>query len=1202
MPTGSTENVVSRIQYFSCPGVIKCDSTGFSNMSVFNSVKYQVWYQLANSITDEVYEDDVESGDYTLATDTDSFTIENSIVTNHTGAYILRHDANLCTTLVFDTTETINSTDSHYVYGLTKLLDWALGTSTSTLYETYNGNISFDSTFLSSYSTYASNGYKYLSQAEEDVIKAYYTTYINTDEDAWDTLWAEITYQQADDDGTVKYVLVNASDFMSAVTTYYSNTSTYGSNRNNATVYKFQEVLQWAHNDKDFGVQISVDGETPDLGVVGLYDWENLIDSDYSSWALTSTGGYTNSKYAKSPYLEDDTEYISTYELEVILAMLLNSKTNSSSGPGTTCEAYVQNLRDSYFEIPRFFTTDGIATLISQAYADLNKSISGSSDSGFSAELTSFSVCGVTVTSPHITSLDGSTLGFDYFDSLTTLYVHGDYDGGLKAFHTTHTLTVFFNRVTSNNLKLINFAAEYCSDEYIDFSIETISNLDSLQRVSLYHNQGITNIGALLKTNMENLTYVDVADINLLNEYSEFTLQAINYKASNPTVYYTPDGTTYHTTYTEKLNSNAEGLIYLEEFYSLLAENAQLAQNVYTEDSSSISIQWVIEEGNGITYVNSSMTSDITSITYPYTNYYAVSTEFTYNSYTFEANHLYLIYSNDDGNIAFSMCYDPNGDEIVLNYGTTIADELTETEVSTFLSTHDITATDMSGTSDKTYNQGSFTETSFGTNSNSYPTNYTNRYVRNTSTSTLTIYDSDGNTLATLSIYSLGTYGTKTRRSTETYYTYSYTNAITAIAYKYYASIDSTTGIYTITLAEYYLAQTDGGSENHYTTTITETFNNWYYCTSRSRSGWFGYTYTFKDLLYDYPNAASIYSSSTSTTYNLYSSTYGYSSSSSTVEDDDSPVTISATSSYALYDSYVYYSAMLASSTTFDTLDTLLDEEYVTVETGKTYYNEGSSITISNTNYKLSLNSSGDGGGFTYTEVSDTTSIQNVKYMNDLLKEANSHLNDKYLGLYYHNYFAYGGSTLSYNGFTYTQYGVYYLELDDDGYFYWAQDSVTNSQSYEVISDLNSDNSVNYEDVIKLVGNLDSTYEGKIYYYNGTPSSSNTNGSYVWYKVMHNTETGAYELRKFGTIASYYDVCNASTGYFSVKTPNLNSSGLYMICNLMKYMDTYTFSTGASDSDYTYGIGGTRTAVVTALVTGSDGTKYSRKFVIEVTG
>ena len=1191
MPTTSgSPNSASRIQYFTCPGVIKCDSNGFSNMSVFNSVKYQVWTDLKKT-SDESYNNDVKSDDYTLSSDNTSFTISNNVVTNHTGAYILKHDAYFCTTLAFDTTEKYTSTDNHIIYGLSKLIDWATSSSIDSLSTRYKNDVSFESSFISTYGSYVSNGASFLNTDELAVIKAYYVTYINKnlDDASWNTIINNSTYRILDSNGNPKYSLVNAQEFGSKISAYFSDTSTYGSNQNSSSYSKFLEVQQWAHNDKDFTAD-GADGTSPCLGVTGTAVWSYLIvnsndeSSSTSDWSYSSTSGWSSSKYAKSDYAEDNTSYITRAELEIILAFLLNSKPYSSSSYKSNIYSFVKDIRDNYFTIPTYFNDDGIATLISQAYSDLGLSLSGTSTTGFSAEISEFKVAGVTFTTPHVTLLDASTAGLDYFPNLTTLYIHGDFDNKLRAFHQDNTLTTLFNRIISNNTKLVNLALEFCSDSNMSLELDNIYKLENLEVISFRHNQAISNIGALLKLNLSKLSYVDVSDINLKNEYSEFTLQAINLKSEvTHTVYYSIDGNTNATEYTEKLPEDAEGLIYLEEFYTLLAENAQLTQYVYDEDKE-VQVQWAIEEGNGLTYIDSSKTSSLDSISYPYTNYYFVTSDFTYNGTTFTKNHLYKIYSSDNGKtIAFIEVKDDNGNAIELLSGEP-SDELTSEEKEEAINGLEKQTIEEKG--DYSLSQtGAFNGVTISSSSSTKPSNSENSIYASSSTSTTitcVCYDSNGKELYTYSsCYSFG-YLSTTLSRTLTYIKYddTLTNGISTSISKYYYVSES--GHYNIYKKVYDIYVADKIETTTSTREDSETFKCWYvsnYRTGRRNN----YTYTFINLLGAYPSISYIVFDGT--TYYVNDSNYGYSlvtgtpTSTSSTEDNINNVNVSSNE--------IIYSAMNASSSLSSAVSDI--NKTISITNSSSYYDNGTSSTITSGVYNIGLSSD----GFAYTSSGSSTAIQNAKYMYDILTTANTHLNDAYFGLYYHKYYAYGGSTATYNGITFTQQNIYYLEIGSDGKFYWAQDSNTNARTYTVITGTSETN------LVSAVGSLSSSDEGKIYYYSGSAVSTFTLGTSIWFKVVYNSETGSYEFRRFGTLSDVYLEC--SSGTFIERSNSLNSTGLKSICNIVEYMDTNFFSSGSTSTNYTYGIGGTRTAVIKAIIT-VNGVKYERLFVVKVIG
>jgi hypothetical protein len=235
---------------------------------------------------------------------------------------------------------------------------------------------------------------------------------------------------------------------------------------------------------------------------------------------------------------------------------------------------------------------------------------------------------------------------------------------------------------------------------------------------------------------------------------------------------------------------------------------------------------------------------------------------------------------------------------------------------------------------------------------------------------------------------------------------------------------------------------------------------------------------------------------------------------------------------------------------------------------------------------------------FTYTSA-DATTVGTAYYMKDILDEANSHLNDNKFGLYYHEYYAYGGNTLTLNGFTYTKQNVYRLEIGNDNKFYFSQSSESNRKTYEVISG-------NYQTVATLVQNINSTYLGKIYYYNGSSNESNTQCSNLFYEVRYNDESKTYDLKKFGVLDHKFDICtngnfNNTTTLNNYAIPSLNNQELGIITNLMKYMDSTLCTQGNITTKYTYGIGGSHNAVISARVT-VNGVEYIRKYLITVVG
>lgn len=1184
MPTGEEYHEDSRIQYFNTPGVIKPDQNGFDNLSVFNSVKYQVWHDLANNVLDESYEDDVRSDNYTTTSDTLSFTTSGNTITNHTKAYILCHDANLCETLAFSLTESVTSTDNHLIYGLSKVIDFILSDTTKTFGEVYTGDISFESSFVTENTGVKSNGRKYITDTEKTLLKNYYLNYIKNDSQAFEEMYSNSTYQVMDEFSYPKYVLVNGDVFASSVQSYYNNTSTYGANGTDGTYGKFLEVLQWAHNDKDSTHDATgVIGEPPCMALIGIADWTFTSDDTWTKGTTYTYGSWANSKYAKSIkngdeyYLEDETTYITKGELEILMVALLNSKSSLSNSSKT----YIQTLKKNHFVIPSYLSETGIRTIIETAYNDLEKSVSGDSNSGFTAEMTSFTTMGVTYTTPHIVLMDGSTAGFDYFPNLKTMIVIGDYNNHLKAFNTTDTLNNFYTRLISNNTKIENLALEYVSDSYVDFDISNIYKFRDVSKINISHNHGITNIGSLLKFDFSKLGYVDVFDIGQEFKYEEFVLQALKLKTS-ATVYYS-DGSVRNE-YLQSLSPDAEGLIYIDEFDELVAENLNLTQIAYTPDSQKII--WGIEEGNGIQKVEATNVT-LPTLT-PYTNYFLATDTFTYDGMNFETGCIYLIYL-DGSNIRYQK--QTSIGQVIVG---TPAESLSDDEITQYISDNNLTPQEVTSGRVFSYtnNDGTWDEFDSSTGAVS---------LWSGSSSTITITNRDGNTQTVSSVRGFGysTRNTTTRTATISNQYAIYHDSIAFNVERYYAVYEN--GIYTIRHVTYVYNSYDSATLYSANTTYNESVYDFYYM----QRSWF--TNNYYSLLNDYPNAA--YVTVDGQTYDLLSDTYHFNSTYVSENISGSQNYGGDTQNEQISNDEIL-NAFGITSTVATNLETMLSARYYRVTTAKTYRStESTTYTIAAGTYEVGLKTLAQGGGFSYTNASSNlTNIQLALAMENILAEANSHYWDlveglqagtpaySSFGIYYHNYYAYTGATITINGHTYTHNNIYRMveHIDPDNfsnsYFEFSQDGMTENEKY--FTEITGTQT----NIVNVITELSYSDVGKVYYYTGTANEALTQGTNIWYHVLQNEETGAYELIKFGELGVYNDIVNATNGSFYQTLPSRNNDGLRVVCNIVKYRDDATNSTR-----YEYGVGGERKAVLRCIIN-VGGIDYTRYFVIKVIG
>ena len=348
------------------------------------------------------------------------------------------------------------------------------------------------------------------------------------------------------------------------------------------------------------------------------------------------------------------------------------------------------------------------------------------------------------------------------------------------------------------------------------------------------------------------------------------------------------------------------------------------------------------------------------------------------------------------------------------------------------------------------------------------------------------------------------------------------------------------------------------------------------------------------------------------------------------VSNTSGPVTINEINS-----SSVYYTAAPLSSTIIVNMEEALHQKYVKFVVGTTnycgyypsadLYDKGilSSITYGNyagSAYEIILNSS---GGFSYNQISNTGKIGTAyKYaasMIDILNEANTVLASsktdadyyKKVGLYYHFYYAFNyGTGISFGDNNYIAYGVYRLDINSNGQFYWAQSDNPNENYFTPIDGITSTNtSHGDDDRLELYQvQIDFTNDdiGKIYYYTGNAVNDGSAGKNEFFQVVYNSKINSLELKRFGVLGKNFYACSGEGDYndsyvIGISYPDGNKSDLTILCNLLSYVDQVFLNGGNSGTYFKFGSGGTRQAVFSATIT-VDGVNYERKFVIDVTG
>ena len=577
----------TRILYFNAPAVIKPDESGFENLGVFNSIKYQIYQQLADD------ERDGESG----------FTVSGSTLTANTGAYILRRDAEFATKITLQIKGDTSATDNSAVYTLMRLLEWATGNT---------AGVSADSVWSSGGST-VSDGQEFLTDPEITVIKNYWRS--ATGSDISDSLWNTAFHK------AIGRVITNGDVLNEKIKAIGLDAGTY---------YKYVEMLNWSLDKQDYGKPAGGqwDGSPPNLGTL-LRQYTFTGNGGYTLDATASS--YTRSKYyTNSMYQEDQSTYISEAEAELLRALILNLSV--SAGRESAGAEYVAAF-DQNVVIPTYLNAGGVGLLAHEFYAAL-----GITTHGFVSEVASLN--GYVI--PTVAGLDDSLNAMRYLTGLTELYIYGEEpsgtDKGLAAFLTTSALSGFFNQITANNQSFTKLEMVLVARNYVSFDITFTERLINLTHLNYSHNSGITTIGPLVNLPMANIKYLNVAGVDVTFEFSEYVLSNI----------YAAGGNSAEIWYTDSVDGAQkrygggaavdESLTYLNEANKLQSEYLQLIPSLST-GSGAKDIFWRIESGNMIQFVT--VAGELIAIESVENYYYCTA---TFGS--FVAGHIYAFRRN----------------------------------------------------------------------------------------------------------------------------------------------------------------------------------------------------------------------------------------------------------------------------------------------------------------------------------------------------------------------------------------------------------------------------------------------------------------------------------------------------------------------------------------------------------------------------
>lgn len=242
---GDTSDGQNLVLYVVAPAVIKPDSDGFANYSVFNSVKYQTVQKYSYAVDDKLEERlallpdvTVSAADKELAVSKRTGFVTNSdgAVTNTTADYILAVDADNVKELKFAVGNDSGASNSHNkAYQFAQLLAWATGdVKDATLPVAVTGYSVGGTTVVTS------DGKKYMNASETAVLKAFLISDVGFNEAEYDSLWKKATTSPS---GRVIDDYTEITELAASMSVSASDKKTY---------FKYTEMLQWALNEKDF--------------------------------------------------------------------------------------------------------------------------------------------------------------------------------------------------------------------------------------------------------------------------------------------------------------------------------------------------------------------------------------------------------------------------------------------------------------------------------------------------------------------------------------------------------------------------------------------------------------------------------------------------------------------------------------------------------------------------------------------------------------------------------------------------------------------------------------------------------------------------------------------------------------------------------------------------------------------------------------
>ena len=1202
---GDTSDGQNRILYVVAPAVIKPDSDGFANYSVFNSVKYQTVQKYSYTVDDKLKERlallpnvTVSTADKDLAVSkrTGFVTNNDGTVTNTTADYILAVDVNRVSELKLYVGNDSGASNSHdKAYQFAQLLAWATGSAKADLPVTVTG--------YTGTAAVQSDGKSYMNTTETAVLKAFLISDVGFNEAEYTSLWEESITRP---NGRVITDYTEITKLAANMTS--SNAFNY---------FKYTEVMQWALNEKDFGLTSGAVSKylPPNMGAIGSYNIDmsgngNNTSStvlnwsaDPSSWKLDSNSSWTRSKYNNSFYDEDQTEYISDPEAQCIMAFWfgISSEANAKSFARAFMNACI---------IPTYLDEDGAGRLVKAIYDKLQ-----TSGSTFTVAMTD----GV----PQVSILDYSVEGVNRYLGLTSFVVSGNVSDNkvvLPAFITTSSVNGCFNRVTKLDAdraetKLTTFVMKACTSGHTTLDLTTLSRLTDVAHMDFSYNIGISSIGDVLNLDIKKISYLDVYEVNVVGKYLKYVLENIKVNQPSASIYYS--NSNVRTPYTAETTSTSDELRFLNELTKVDSPYLLLA-NKLNAGNGDKTVQWYVNEGNPAYLVNDAGIDKFDTVATAeamgrlMSNYYACINDVTvkYNGieYDLQKNNVYKISYDDGTNPQFIFTPVGTFDGVVTE--TPDGNNIDWTGATINSTQNYVETVSTADTPEEPYYTGRYynTETDndlseIGNVSPLLTSNSGRIYFGNSTWPYVTAYglykvDKVDTLVSTYRLYPNGT-RTIIKRYLKDF-------SVVDVEYSDGDYIEfSVTETRTYNL---YFVKTDNTS--NVTQILKDSLPSWWSTIDTSAYQSFTYnnkSYTYKQNSGAYYTSTFIARMGSTKSITATSTDSAYSQMVTYIEDLDKTskeYTDNVVTTGAKVESVLFtYTNPIASTSdvtnaidkataAMDSTNYVLYKYIGTTITDSPYVVDGEPKLMSctqNQGYRLRFTAgSGSTAGYSFTTISLVERASAAINMQAILAEANQHINDALFGNYYGNYYCYNGTTRTIGNVTYTNGYVYRLMLNSDrtSFYFEYGDSLGVKKTFTTYTTYTSFMQALVDALNNSTGCLK---EGAIAYYTGTKDIFYAKGLF---ELTYNPETMVYYFKSMGGLGN--QTSPESSGSFlisSITGQNLSISGISKFTNI-RYI-------GSDTKDYYSGTGGSEQVEIVARIVDGD-TVYERYFLVTV--